>query len=344
MNDIQGIVVIDEVELHLHSSLQREVLPKLFKLFPKIQFIISTHSPLFVLGMNEEYGSENLSIYEMPNGRKILAEHFSEFQKAYRYMIQTEQYRKTLEEIINTKTQDALILTEGATDWRHIKAAWQHFKDKEEYENISFKFIEYNSDKEDSDLPCIKMSSSELLKTCQYLSSIPHDNKIIMIADADVPNDSKQMRENGKDYKDWGNNIYSVVLPVPEHRKDTPLICIEHYYKDCDLKKEIEINGVKKRLYLGGEFDESGLSMNDNPRLLCLDRNSCGEGKICVIDGQEKKCVKDTSIPKEQRVNLALTKMRFAKEILNPQSETFRDIDFSSFKLIFDAIKEIIER
>lgn len=46
--DIPGIVLIDEVETHLHLSLQRQVMPLLTRVFPKIQFIITTHSP-FVL-------------------------------------------------------------------------------------------------------------------------------------------------------------------------------------------------------------------------------------------------------------------------------------------------------
>ena len=43
-----GIVLIDEVETHLHLQLQKTVLPMLTTLFPNIQFIVSTHSP-FVL-------------------------------------------------------------------------------------------------------------------------------------------------------------------------------------------------------------------------------------------------------------------------------------------------------
>lgn len=46
--NIPGIVLIDEVETHLHLSLQRQVMPLLTSVFPKIQFIVSTHSP-FVL-------------------------------------------------------------------------------------------------------------------------------------------------------------------------------------------------------------------------------------------------------------------------------------------------------
>lgn len=48
--DPEGIVIIDEIEQHLHPELQREILGRLNEKFPKIQFIITTHSPLCVTG------------------------------------------------------------------------------------------------------------------------------------------------------------------------------------------------------------------------------------------------------------------------------------------------------
>lgn len=41
----KGIVIIDEIELHLHPSIAQEVVKRLTKTFKNIQFIISTHSP-----------------------------------------------------------------------------------------------------------------------------------------------------------------------------------------------------------------------------------------------------------------------------------------------------------
>jgi predicted ATP-binding protein involved in virulence len=40
-----GIILIDEIDLHLHPSWQRIIIPKLTELFPNCQFIFSTHSP-----------------------------------------------------------------------------------------------------------------------------------------------------------------------------------------------------------------------------------------------------------------------------------------------------------
>lgn len=42
----QGIVLIDEIELHLHPKWQQDAIPNLTAFFPNIQFIITTHSPI----------------------------------------------------------------------------------------------------------------------------------------------------------------------------------------------------------------------------------------------------------------------------------------------------------
>ena len=47
---LKGIVIIDELDLHWHPKLQKQI-PQLFSnVFPKIQFIVSTHSPIPLLG------------------------------------------------------------------------------------------------------------------------------------------------------------------------------------------------------------------------------------------------------------------------------------------------------
>ena len=44
----QGIVMNDEVDLHIHPKWQMQLLPRLAKCLPKIQFIVTSHSPLLV--------------------------------------------------------------------------------------------------------------------------------------------------------------------------------------------------------------------------------------------------------------------------------------------------------
>lgn len=153
--EIKGIVVVDEIELHLHSTLQREVLPKLIALFPKVQFIITTHSPLFLLGMEDVFGEDGFEIYQMPQALKINAERFSEFQKAYAYLTQTQEYENDIYKAIDSKKEKMLIITEGTTDWKHMKAAYNCLSQRPEYNEIfdgfEFEFLEYEPKNSKSD-------------------------------------------------------------------------------------------------------------------------------------------------------------------------------------------------
>ncbi|MBT3198343.1 MAG: AAA family ATPase [Phycisphaerales bacterium] len=49
-----GVILIDEIDLHLHPNWQRLVIPRLQKVFPKCQFIVSTHSPQIVSQVKPE--------------------------------------------------------------------------------------------------------------------------------------------------------------------------------------------------------------------------------------------------------------------------------------------------
>ena len=48
----QGVVLIDEIETHLHVELQKRVLPFLTKMFPNVQFIVATHSPFVITSLD----------------------------------------------------------------------------------------------------------------------------------------------------------------------------------------------------------------------------------------------------------------------------------------------------
>lgn len=52
--DFTGIVLVDEINLHLHPKWEYELPKKLRTWFPRIQFIFTTHSPITVLGASED--------------------------------------------------------------------------------------------------------------------------------------------------------------------------------------------------------------------------------------------------------------------------------------------------
>lgn len=63
---IKGVVLIDEIEMHLHPAWQWKVLKVLNKTFPKVQFIISTHSPIVLSS------AKNATLYLMKTPNDVI--------------------------------------------------------------------------------------------------------------------------------------------------------------------------------------------------------------------------------------------------------------------------------
>jgi len=79
----EGVILIDEIDLHLHPTWQRMVVPRLGKVFPRCQFLISTHSPHVVTHVQPE----NLFLLHMTD-RGLIASRPS------------ESYGKTVERVL----------------------------------------------------------------------------------------------------------------------------------------------------------------------------------------------------------------------------------------------------
>ena len=120
--DIRGIIVVDEIDLHLHAVHQHEVLPNLIKLFPNVQFVVTTHSPLFVLGMKAALGEDGFALYRLPQGRQISPEEFSEFGDAYQAFTATSRFSDDIRKAIE-EAQRPIVFVEGATDKKYLEKA-----------------------------------------------------------------------------------------------------------------------------------------------------------------------------------------------------------------------------
>jgi len=116
---ISGMVIIDEIDMHLHTRLQHDVLPKLIRMFPKIQFIITTHSPLFLLGMKETFKDDGFRIVSLPTGSKIGTEEFKEVQDVFDTL---NIFAKFIEKTILNATKP-IVMVEGKTDQQYIEKA-----------------------------------------------------------------------------------------------------------------------------------------------------------------------------------------------------------------------------
>jgi len=96
-----GVVLIDEMDLHLHPRRQRDVIPQLQETFPNCQFIVTTHSPLILSNLRREnviiledfktakntphtFGRDNNSIlYELMGVKQRPAEMQEKLNKCY---------------------------------------------------------------------------------------------------------------------------------------------------------------------------------------------------------------------------------------------------------------------
>ena len=79
--DMEGIVLIDEPEDHLHLDMQKKMLPFLTKMFPKLQFIVATHSPFILTSL------PNAVIYDLEENTYI-----DKDMSAYPYSSIVEDY------------------------------------------------------------------------------------------------------------------------------------------------------------------------------------------------------------------------------------------------------------
>jgi hypothetical protein len=120
----QGIVLIDEIDLHLHPKLQRQIIPKLQAIFPNIQFVVTTHSPLVISNLfendfeDEEKGAADLGkLLLLDNGKIKEYEHF------FGRDIKNALYEFYGEEARPRKVQKAIDELMELIDYEHFEEA-----------------------------------------------------------------------------------------------------------------------------------------------------------------------------------------------------------------------------
>lgn len=126
ISSIAGVVVIDELDAHMHIDLQMKALPKLISLFPNIQFIVTSHSPFFALGMEKEFPDDKVRIVDLPTGLVVNAEAYNEFGSAISVLAETKAFEKKIGESL-ASADKPLIWVAGETDVMYLKTAAKLF-------------------------------------------------------------------------------------------------------------------------------------------------------------------------------------------------------------------------
>lgn len=102
--------------------------------------------------------------------------------------------------------------------------------------------------------------------------------------------------------------MYSLVLPILEHRISTPENCIKHYYSVVEIKIFYRCPDKKTEIALGNDFDRYGRNIEHG--LLYIKRSLCGFDSIKVIDGSSD--TREISMAENNDVNYVLSKQEFA--------------------------------
>ena len=90
-----AIVIIDEIETHLHVELQKQVLPFLTKMFPNIQFIVSTHSPFVITSLS------NAVVYDLEKRERLENPSFYSYETVIESFFDTSMYSTQLVNYLN---------------------------------------------------------------------------------------------------------------------------------------------------------------------------------------------------------------------------------------------------
>lgn len=341
LNQIEWIVLIDEIDLSLHIDLQKEVLPELLSLFPRIQFIITSHSPFFLLWMEEKSKKDwnfQYQIIKMPNWEIYNdIKWLEEVGKAYWIFEENfESFKKEFDELNDKikKNEKPLIITEWKTDWKYFLKALQYFHKKEEFKNIKEEyFLKYWSQK---DVDCnicwtdtfLEMCDTELKKFLENLSHTRQKdkniNKSLRIWIFDSDNDKIKEIENKE------NNIYWFLI-------EPKGISTEFLFSEDEIKTEIEIEWKKKRLFIWDEFDKTTKKLMNKTAINVWWLENWNLNKCW------KKVIIENDVFDKSSENIALSKNEFSKNIFNWKISV-SDESWEKFKPIFEKIENVINQ
>ena len=334
LSEVKGIVLIDEIDLHLHIEFQKKILPELIRRFSSVQFILTTHSPFFLYGMEEEYGID-WNLINLPFGNSIQINDFSEMKSAYDIFVKGFTNLQNSLKIAKKKLEEMsrpIVITEGKTDWKHLKHALEKFNEQNQFLDLDFDFYEYEDE--------IEMCDSGLRSLCEQISKLQNRKKMIFIFDSDNLEILKSMNGSSEgEYKSWGNSVYSFCIPKPSHRAPYQNISIEFYYTDSEIMTIDASTG--RRLLFTNEVEEVMVKSKTNKKRV--------HSEIRVLDTpkldeefEKKIYCEDIDMIVKDGVNIAHSKNVFAENILT-QKEGFDCFAIAEFSMIFEMIKHIID-
>lgn len=221
-----------------------------------------------------------------------------------------------------SESERPVILGEGKTDWKILKRALQWFQEGGEYMDLQVSFREYRENE--------TVGWSNLLDFCEKSWLISSEKQVICVFDGDLKQSyHEKVTTAQKNYKNWGYNVFSLVLPRPLERTRKE-ISIEQYFSDEEIKT---VNDAGRRLYISDEFDPDTGRHKNEPGITFTGPLGCLNRPYPFII--------DSNVRDNDGHSIALSKSDFADNVLNGVGP-FKDFDFKNFRLVFDEMREIL--
>lgn len=232
LDEITGLVVIDEIDTHLHPTLQHDIVPQLIELFPKVQFIVSSHSPLFLLGMEETFKADGFAIIELPEGTLISSERFTEFENAFAYYQDTESFKKEIERRFADETKP-LVLTEGPLDVRYIQHTLELFGEDELIDSLGIEFVGIEDDNGQTHFGGHTWLSH--FKNIYEANTSLYRRPILLLYDCDTQKEDEQV---GEDERLWIRSIKRNTENTKMKKGIENLFPIEFFEEEFKFRKK----------------------------------------------------------------------------------------------------------
>jgi len=163
---------------------------------------------------------------------------------------------------------------------------------------------------------------ADLLKFCEHLSQREQTAPCVFVFDSDEKDIVKRVVSSAQESKDWGNSVFSLVLPTPTHRQTLDRICIELLFTDKDFSRR----------------DQEGRRLFDRQEFNAQNGRHTSEPVYCVTLNRSALVLEDGVFELATGKKVSLAKVAFAELIAKQPAST---VDFSGFEPLFDALDSI---
>lgn len=299
------------------------------------QIFITSHSPAFYSHPSEKKEVKYISLRDSKTQIDTSVDSIDEelgvtkiYEKFADDLNELQMKHDNQNQIINELEQQLsemttpIIFTEGKTDAALLKLAIKKLS-LHQFDNWKIQPIKVGNTQNNTEL--IKFLNS--IKTNLDLNQL-----VIGMFDRDCKIEFNSVDIRTKKFHKIANKIYAFSIPTPHNRAEENEISIEHYFTDKEIKTEK--NG--KRLFLGNEFQTTGVYKGDEELYYRGAESICSSIKI--IEHESKRFVTKY----DGSGDYSISKAAFVECIKNDEGE-FKNISFNEFSKIFDIIKLIEE-